>query len=132
MSEVNLFEQASRLKLRFDTVRGTISVEDLWDLPLTSGNGFNLDRLAIELHEQLQSTSVSFVTGRSQADTLLNLKFELVKHVIGVRLQEQTLATQELDKAAKRKKLAELIERRKEENLSSKSLEELQAELDAL
>ena len=32
----NLFERATLLKLRFTTEYGMISVEDLWDLPLTT------------------------------------------------------------------------------------------------
>ena len=41
-----MFEQAARLKLRFETSRGLLSVEDLWDLPLTSARGASLERHA--------------------------------------------------------------------------------------
>ena len=49
---VNIFEQASRNKLRFDTnIKGVISTEDLWDLPLTSDTGrVNLDDIAKALY----------------------------------------------------------------------------------
>jgi hypothetical protein len=36
---MNIFEQATRAKIRFSTPVGMLSVEDLWDLPLTSTQG---------------------------------------------------------------------------------------------
>lgn len=37
-NNISIFEQASRQKLRFETSAGKLSIEDLWDLPLTSNN----------------------------------------------------------------------------------------------
>ncbi len=42
-----MFEEASKLKLRFETTRGLVAVEDLWDIPLIGNNGFSLDILAM-------------------------------------------------------------------------------------
>ena len=35
---MNIFEQATRAKIRYHSPNGLIGVEDLWDLPLTSLN----------------------------------------------------------------------------------------------
>ena len=45
---MNIFEQAARQKIRFESVLGLLCVEDLWDLPLTSLNSkrANLDDIA--------------------------------------------------------------------------------------
>ena len=44
MELTNLFEKASKMKLRFSTTKGVLSTEDLWDLSLES-----LDRIAKNL-----------------------------------------------------------------------------------
>lgn len=44
-----MFEKASRIKLRYSTNRGVLSVEDLWDLSLEQ-----LDPIAINLNKSLK------------------------------------------------------------------------------
>jgi hypothetical protein len=41
-----LFEKATMKKLRFDTAKGSLSVEQIWELPFTSASGVSLDDLA--------------------------------------------------------------------------------------
>ena len=53
---MNIFEQATRLKLRFAVgTRVNLTVENLWDLPLTNVKGEDLDHIAIELQEKLST-----------------------------------------------------------------------------
>ena len=40
-------------KWRFPSKRGPLTIEDLFDLPLTKNNGLNLDTVAIEINNQL-------------------------------------------------------------------------------
>ena len=70
-----MFEQAARMKLRFDTPRGALSAEDLWDLPLTSTRGLSLNDIAITLHHALKHDTVSFVDDE-RPDPRLQLGFE--------------------------------------------------------
>ena len=67
---MNIFEQATRAKIRFSTPVGMLSVEDLWDLPLTSARArANLDDVARLLDAELKSTSsVSFVNDVSEVN----------------------------------------------------------------
>ena len=37
---MNIFEYATRAKLRFASSRGDLTVEQLWDVPLRSTDGF--------------------------------------------------------------------------------------------
>ena len=85
-----MFEKSSRLKLRFETDRGNVSVEDLWDMPLTSRATTSLDDVAKQLHRSLkENEEESFVIEKSGANEMLEMKFSVVKHVIKVRLAEQ-------------------------------------------
>lgn len=123
-----MFEKASRLKLRFDTPKGMLSVEDLWDLPLTSQTGkANLDDIARALHAQLKNDAdVSFVHKERKSDEATQLSFDLVKHVIDVKLAERDAAQQaNLDKE-RRQRILEVIARKKDQQLDGMSLEELE------
>lgn len=126
-----MFEAASRLKLRFDSKVGQLSVEDLWDLPLTSATKANLDAIAVDLNRQLKGTEESFVsTGTKNA--VLELKFEVVKYIITTRVAENQAKLDERARAERKSQIATLIEQKKAEGLASLSLEELEAMAKAL
>lgn len=135
----DLFEQASRLKLRFYSPMGSLTVEDLWDLPLTSPTGrsrANLDSIAIALHKQTRESAetVSFVTPSSSTSQAaeLDLKFQLVKYIISVRVAERDAAKEASDRKEKKQRLLELIARKQDQELEGKSLEELTQMVEAL
>lgn len=129
-----MFEKASRLKLRFPSPKGSLSVEDLWDLPLTSTTGkANLDDLARTLHQSLESQKVgSFVTKATSAETGIQLRFDIVLHVINARLAEIEAAAQREAARAKKQQIMEIISRKETESLSNVSLDELRAMLGSL
>ena len=130
-----MFEKASRLRLRFPTTQGDLTVEDLWRLPLTSSSGRpNLDQIAIELHKVVSpSAARSFVdptlATASESDTLA---FEIVTHIIKVKLEERKAELDALQKKQMLQKLQGLIAQKEEEHLSNRSVEELKAMADAL
>jgi hypothetical protein len=123
-----MFEKAARLKLRFDTPGGALSAEDLWDLPLTSTRGrANLDDIARGLHKQLKSgDDVSFVIPEQKSDETIQLKFDLIKHVIDTRLVENRAALEAKDRAEKKQKILAIMADKQDEGLRNMSLEELQ------
>lgn len=131
----NIFEQAVRQKLRFDTAKGSLSVEDLWDLPLSSATGkANLDDIAIGLHKQLRSASevVSFVDTQATTDPTIQLRFDVVKHVIETRKLENAKAANERQRAETKQRLLAALAKKREDAIDAKSEEELLAELAAL
>ena len=110
-----MFEKASKLKLRFATAKGTATTEDLWDLNLD-----DLDKVAISLDEQINSTGKSFIKTKTTANTTLDLKFEIVKHVIDVKQTEADERKIAKEKAAKRAKIMELMNQKESLNFSPK------------
>ncbi|MDU8350814.1 hypothetical protein RYA05_02780 [Pseudomonas syringae pv. actinidiae] len=123
----NIFEQASRQKLRFDTGIGLLSVEDLWNLPLSTTNSSkpNLDAIAVDLNKALKGTEESFVSNKKK-DAILQLKFDLVKHIIDTRMQEVDAKTKEAQRSAQIGKIDELIAAKEDAALSELTIEQLQ------
>ena len=118
----------------FGGTRVNLTVEYLWDLPLTNVKGEDLDHIAIELQEKLSTNEKSFVVQQSKTkETQVNqLKFDIVKHIIDVKLQEQEERIVAAEKKAKRQKILDLMAKKQDAELESKSYEELAKELEAL
>lgn len=129
-----MFEKAARLKLRFDTSKGNLTVEDLFDLPLTSTNGrANLNDIAKGLNRELKATEEEdFVNNTTKGNEVLQLKFDIVKHVIEVRKAENEAAKTAADRKEKKQRLLELIAKKQDQDLEGKSVEELNAMVNAL
>lgn len=120
----NIFEQASRLKLRFETTKGLLSVEDLQQLSLQS-----LDTIAKAVNRKLKEVAEeSFIPTpirTNSASAELQLKLDLLKHVI------TTLDAETKAKLARSKRQADLAQLRQlaaaktNEALASQSLEDI-------
>lgn len=123
---MNLFEIASRNKLRVPTTKGDLTVEQLWDLPLKSANGLSLDSIAIALNKQLESKATSFVD-EVQAPESSNTKvlFDIVLYIISVRKAEAKQAQEQAAKRSQLKFLKELKDRKRLESFESFSEEEI-------
>jgi hypothetical protein len=131
---MNIFEIASRKKLRFPSTVGDLTAEQLWDLPLIDGKRANLDATAREIATALKSvTEESFVVTKPdpRAGELLT-KLEIVKHVIEVKILEKEAAEKAAANKIKRQKILEALAERDNADLKSKSKDELLKELEAL
>ncbi len=132
---MNIFEQATRAKIRYHSPNGLIGVEDLWDLPLTSLNSkrANLDDIARDLDFKLKSTtSISFVSDVSEVNEQIKLAFDVVIHVINTKIAEQKAAQEAVAIREKKQKIMSIIEQKSDMRLADSSLEELQAMLASL
>lgn len=129
-----MFEQAIRLKFRFPTPSGLATIEDLFDLPLTSTRGrANLNDVAKEIARQLKSeTEEDFVNPSSGADKILQAKLEIVKHVIKTKQAENEAERTAADRKAQKARIMEIIAQKQEQEILGKPLDELTAMLAAL
>lgn len=128
MTTSNLFELATRRKFRFETTRGNLTIEELWDLSIES-----LDRIAVALHKKVNSEeTVSFVNTSKKVNSGDELKLEIVLHVINVRVTEATESLDRQLKAERARTIRDELERRKEDAIKTKSDEELAKELELL
>lgn len=129
-----MFEKATRLKLRFNSKKGLLSTEDLWSLPLRGvGTNVDLDEVAKAVHQELKdSEEVSFVAPVSASNTTAQLKMDIVKHIIAVKLAEKEVAEKAREVKEKKQKIMSIIAQKQDESLMSASVEDLQKMLDTL
>jgi hypothetical protein len=125
---MNIFEQATKNALRFDTQKGELNVEDLWNLPLTSSRTSSLNSVAVHYHGKIQKEdAVSFVTPATQNNNDASIKLEILKHIISVKQTENASIRLAADNKAKKTRILQLIAEKQDTNLASKSEEELLA-----
>jgi hypothetical protein len=130
-----MFEKASKLKIRFASSKGKLTVEDLWDLPLSSNRDdvVSLDSIAIELNRKIKDNDEeSFVVKRSPTRNTLDLKFEIVKHIIKVRLSDIAKNEQRTANAERKAKIISIIAEKQDDSLRNMSLEDLRKEVASL
>lgn len=127
MSEVSMFEVATRTKMRFP-YRGQVSVEDLWDLDVEE-----LDSIFKVLNTELKQTQEeSLLNTRTKRDKELDVQIDIIKYIVQVKQEEAMARKDAKARREQKQKIMEIMAAKKDEALSSKSLEELQAELDNL
>lgn len=128
----NIFEKATRVKLRFPTTRGELSVEDLWGLPLKGT--LSLNSIAIKLKKEVTSTEdmVDLVDGDA-SDTAANnklaktkLALEVVMHIIGVLKAERDAREAREAQQSQLRVIDNAIAAKRQEELTSGSLEDLE------
>lgn len=135
---IEIFERAAQLKLRFSSSVGEITVEDLWDLPLTAAPGKpHLDEIGVALLIQLNDapdTVVSLVKPVTDngKKALIQLKFDIVKRVIDVKVVERDAAAKKAEAKVKRQQIMALINQRDNEELLSAPKADLLKMLDEL
>lgn len=120
-----MFDKATRLKLRFSSAKGDLSVEQVWDLSLTA-----LNDMAKGLSRELKAATVDdedFIGNNTSVDSQLQLRFDIVKSIISTKLKERDDSLSAAEKREHNQAILELIKKKQQEELAGKSVEELQA-----
>lgn len=131
---MNLFLEAAKQKLRFTTNRGQVSVEQLFEMPLTAKDGFSLDMTARSINNSIKEAGdESFVSsGKNPATTELTLKLEVVKAVIADREADNAAKIDYKAKQAELAQLEGLLASAEQAELAKLSKTELEARIKAL
>ncbi|QEQ94875.1 hypothetical protein pEaSNUABM56_00076 [Erwinia phage pEa_SNUABM_56] len=123
-----LFELATRQKLRFESPRGLLTVEDLWDLPMTGA--VSLDIVSKLANRDVKaSEEESFVTASTAQSTKALLKLEVLKYIIAVRKDEIAQRQLVAQKAERKQKLLSLLAEQDEAADKKLSRDEILKEL---
>lgn len=118
-----MFAKATRSKLRWSTTRGLLSVEDLWDLNLTS-----LNNIAKGLKKELKAEAEEdFLDEKSEEDTITKLKFDVVLEILNIKKAENKSAAEASEIKAHNQMIMGLIVEKEQQDLKSKSVDELKA-----
>ncbi len=130
----NIFEYAARNKLRFASIRGELSVEQLWDVPLRSRDGFDLNAIAKSASKALKDVAEeNFVeTAKTDAHTRYETALEVVKLVIDTKLSEETVKKDRAAKKQEKERLLSILAEKQDGALSALSAEDLQKRIAAL
>ena len=123
----NIFEVATRNKYRFP-YRGQISVEDMWDLPVTE-----LDKIFKTLNKQVKtSQEESLLETKSKEDEVLETQIEIVRRIVSIKQQEANERLREIERKVQKQRIMEIMADKQDEVLKGKSVDELQKMLDEL
>lgn len=119
---MEMYKQANKQKLRFQTSKGLLSTEQLWDLSLT-----DLDALAVSLESaHKNSKGKSFLEKRTTTDKGLKLQFDVVLDVLQSKVEDAEIATLERENKEHNQKILALIAEKKDGQLAGKSIKELE------
>ena len=124
-----MYKIASRKKLRIQTNRGMLSVEQLWDLSKE-----DIGELAKSIRKRINDQKG--VTGDSELDflkpsaqteeTIDELTFRILKDIYQTKQAEEDKAHRRATARENNRKILELIAKKQDEALEGKTIEELE------
>ncbi len=131
---VELFEFASRKKLRFETRIGNLSAEDLWDLALTSDNpqAVSLDEVERGLNKALKESDAeeSYVVKLTIDNIVAKTRLGIVRRIIDHKLEYAARAEKAATTKAKKEQIVAILHEKKEGALKEHTAEELEKMLE--
>ncbi len=130
-----MYKFAAQYKLRFPSSRGDLIAEQLFDLPLKSASGLDLNSIAQAINKELKATGeesfVEDVTDDPHRKALA-VALDVVKDVIKTKQEENAARLDRAKRSDERRKILDAMSAKQDQALSAASIEELQKKLDAL
>ena len=123
----NIFKYAAKHALRFP-YKGMVSVEDLFDL-----NTEELNAIYKTLKKQQKTDAgESLIEDKTNEDTQLEVKIAIVTEIFNDKQAAADRAKKSAIRKVQTQKILDIMSQKQNEALSNMSVEELQAQLDAL
>ncbi len=131
---MEIYKKAAKKKLRFSTNRGSLPVEQLFDLPKEE-----IRQLVRKAREDARKSSgevndseLSFLDSPAKAKaTDDELRFEILKDIYLTKKTAEEKAQKKAEAKANNKKLLEIIARKQDEALEKKSIKDLEKMLES-
>ena len=119
-----MYKQASQLKLRFQTSRGILSTEQLWDLSQTDLS--NAIKSVKKILKKSDDDELSFLEDTKIVDVENQLRFDILKEVYLTKKKESEELRNAAETKAHNQKILALIAEKQEGKLRDMSVEELE------
>lgn len=126
MTTENLFEMATRSKLRFPSTKGELSVEDLWDL-----SDKDLDVVYKNLKDQEVKSSEESLLDNANVDPKLTAAIGIVRYIFTTKRKEKLTEKERINKKLKQKKYIDALSKKQDEAIEKMSEAELRAMIDS-
>ena len=131
---MEIYKKAAKKKLRFSTNRGSLPVEQLFDLPKEE-----IRQLVIKAREDARKSSgevndseLSFLDSPAKAKATDNeLRFEILKDIYLTKKTAEEKAQKRAEIKENNKKILDLIARKQDEALEKKSISQLEKMLES-
>ena len=117
--ENNIFEYAVRNKLRFP-YKGTISTEDLWDLPVTE-----LDKIFKVLNKKNKTNEEESLLSTSSVDMDTLVSIDIIKYIVNYKLKKKEENERAKKRSEDRQLIMDIVEKKRKQSLEDKTEEEL-------
>jgi len=123
-----MYKNAAKKKFRYQTPQGQITTEDLFDLSLEQ-----LNSLAKSLNKQVKEHGEEdYLKVTKPEATLVKKKFDVVLDALKTKQKDVENAANRTINAAKKQKLLDALEAKRDQGLGEMSEEELLKQIEAL
>lgn len=127
MTTENLFEMATRNKMRFPSTKGELSVEDLWDL-----SDKDLDVVYKNLKDQEVKSSEESLLDDVNVDPKLTAAIGIVRYIFTTKRKEKLAEKERINKKLTQRKYIDALSKKQDEAIEKMSEAELRAMIDSL
>jgi len=126
---MDLFTEAVKTGVSFSTERGQLLPQQVWQLPLTGNNGFNLDTISRSLLKKVRSVEEKSLVTEVKVDTTDELRLEILKFIIKDKQEDQEASKLALANKQKKQQLLALKANKQTEALNNLSEEDIDKQL---